>query len=283
VPLFGTGVIDVEAASITNQMLMNRAVKNLLVTRSEDDEIYAVRRGGDFINTYPRRDEHGDLSDGGVDDPNHLLGAFPTLFPYGRGGFETNRKRLVSYAKHARWALQYGDGQFRKNIAFVSQVFSVMQRRQVAMQSLVQMNRRDFHQFESAISRITPQDLLDASIEEEKHVKFTNKDVQVLWDHISATRSRVMATDESRTKYRSMMWSMVAALGPPSLWITLNPSDTHDPIVQVFAGHEIDMDAFRSDEGPDADTRARTVASDPYSATKFFHLSLVSYSKNCLA
>ena len=32
--------------------------------------------------------------------------------------------------------------------------------------------------------------------------------------------------------------------GPPSLWITINPSDTRDPIAQVFAGEKIDMDDF---------------------------------------
>jgi hypothetical protein len=67
------------------------------------------------------------------------------------------------------------------------------------------------------------------------------------------------------------MWSTTARLGPPSLWITINPSDLHDPITQIFAGEQIDLDNFISTNGPDEFKRARNIASDPYAAAKFFH------------
>jgi hypothetical protein len=46
--------------------------------------------------------------------------------------------------------------------------------------------------------------------------------------------------------------------------------DVHDPIVQVFAGEEIDMDHFISTAGPDAKRRAFNVANDPYAASTSF-------------
>jgi hypothetical protein len=55
-----------------------------------------------------------------------------------------------------------------------------------------------------------------------------------------------------------------------SLWITINPSDRHDPICQVFAGEHIDMDRFVPTEGPSALQRARNVACDPFAASQFF-------------
>jgi len=36
---------------------------------------------------------------------NHLLGCFPTLFPYGLGGFEVARTIDVPYEAHIRWAI----------------------------------------------------------------------------------------------------------------------------------------------------------------------------------
>lgn len=60
-------------------------------------------------------------------------------------------------------------------------------------------------------------------------------------------------------------------MGPPSVWITINPSDLHHPIAQVFAGEQIDLDAFLSTEGPDKDKRAKNIAQDPWAASKFFH------------
>jgi len=36
-------------------------------------------------------------SDGRIENPNHLLGAYPTLWPYGKGGIETQRQIDVPY------------------------------------------------------------------------------------------------------------------------------------------------------------------------------------------
>ena len=80
-----------------------------------------------------------------------------------------------------------------------------------------------------------------------------------------------MGTDESRIKIRGKIWSTTAIRGPPSLWITINPSDTNDPIAQVFTGSDINLDHFVDTDGPDRELRARTIASDPYSASEFFH------------
>ncbi len=52
--------------------------------------------------------------------------------------------------------------------------------------------------------------------------------------------------------------------------MTINPTDVHDPVVQIFAGKEIDMDNFDPRVGPNATQRAFMVAHDLYAATKFF-------------
>jgi hypothetical protein len=57
----------------------------------------------------------------------------------------------------------------------------------------------------------------------------------------------------------------------PSLWITINPTDTHDPIVQIFTGQEIDLDQFNCNSGPDTSYQATIIANDPYAAAHFFH------------
>lgn len=70
---------------------------------------------------------------------NHLLGAFPYLFPYGSGGFETNRPTPVSYIEHAQWAVRYADGRFARNVTFLSLVFNVIQKRQVCLGAELQV------------------------------------------------------------------------------------------------------------------------------------------------
>lgn len=45
----------------------------------------------------------------------------------------------------------------------------------------------------------------------------------------------------------------------------------HNPIAQVLAGEEIDLDSFHALLGPSKERRARNIAMDPYAAAKFFH------------
>lgn len=59
--------------------------------------------------------------------------------------------------------------------------------------------------------------------------------------------------------------------GPPSLWLTINPSDIHDPIAQVLTGADIDLDAFVNRGQPDGKEHANRIANDPYAAATFFH------------
>lgn len=63
-------------------------------------------------------------------------------------------------------------------------------------------------------------------------------------------------------------------LGPPSIWLTINPSDIHDPIAQVFAGEDIDLDDFLNSVHLDNKRRANNIANDPFAASKFFNFMI---------
>lgn len=89
--------------------------------------------------------------------------------------------------------------------------------------------------------------------------------------HLFATSSHVLASGKMRASYRSQIWGTCLWLRPPSLWITINPMDYEDPIAQIFAGEDIDMDCFMNMMGPDANKRARNMANDPFASAVFFH------------
>ena len=58
---------------------------------------------------------------------------------------------------------------------------------------------------------------------------------------------------------------------PPSLWLTINPLDYEDPVAQILAGENIDMDSFSDVMGPDPSKRAKNMADDPYASVSFFN------------
>lgn len=251
-------------------MLVN-AFANTSRTHSEN---YIVQHGGSFVNEYARTTASGDRYAGSAEDPNHLLGAFPCLFPYGLGGFEVQRPRRISYEAQAKWSMRYADRRFRKDFHFMFQVFGVIQKRQVCRSAVLQVQKKTFHDNEASFCRLTPEDLATASHEEAKRQHPSNPIIRSLKKHISAVRTNVIGTDESRINIRSYIWGMTMMKNPPSLWITINPTDTHDPIAQVLAGQEINLDSFDKTAGPDASHRALIIASDPYAAAKFFHFTI---------
>ena len=269
VPLQSLGVVDVGGTDVDKRDALSSALAN--VSEAGRRESYAIKRGNDFVNEYARTNTEGERTDGGPGNANHLLGAFPTLYCYGKGGIEVNRPKAVGYADHVRRDLQYWDKRFRKDLHYVFQVFGVLQKRQVCKSAGIQIKRSDFLKHERTIESLKPSDLTQAAGEEKRHVPFSNPAVRCLRKHISSTRAKVMGTDESRVSLRSKVWSLTAHIGPPSFWITVNPSDTGDPIAQVLAGADIDLDRFVSGRGPDATMRSNTIAGDPFAAAKYFH------------
>ena len=269
IPLQSLGVVDAAATDISDSSMLAHAFTKL--SESEFNQGYVVKRSSDFVNEYPRVNKDGIHTDGGYDNPDHLMGSFPHLMPYARGGAACYRPVNVTYEAHADWAMQYEDKRFAKDLQYMFQVFGVIQKRQVASSASLQITRKDFVRNEEAIRSLKPGDLLQAAGEENRKVPFSNPAIQSLRRNVSTLRAKVMGTDESQIKIRAQIWSTIVVQGPPSLWITINPSDTNDPIAQVLAGIDIDLDHFSSTAGPNSECRSQIIASDPHAASEFFH------------
>lgn len=271
IPIQSHGMLDTDTAGLSDSQLLAAALRNT-GSQLEEYERLVVKHGSKPVNEYPRIHSDTHLRYNGPEEsPNHLLGAFPVLFPYGRGGFEVERERAVGYERHARWALMYADKRFRLDLQFIFQTFGVILKRNVYSSTLVQIKRSTFRQHAQAIGRLKAKDFVKASIEEMKKIPFTNPTIRMFRKGLTGLRAQVMGTDESRRVIRSQIWGCTLANGPPSIWLTINPSDVNDPIAQVLAGEAIDLDHFVASSGPDSASRAQTVAADPYAACEFFH------------
>ena len=235
---------------------------------------YAVRHGRQPVSDFPPR-EVGD-GECPADQSNFFEKAFPCLYPYGRGGLESVRPVPLDFPEHIRWSLEYCDRRFCKHETYPFITFGISQRRQALTSSRIQMKRHTFEREAHTVATITAEKLEQAKAEEEKGLPISDEAVRALKRHVYATASRVSGTDQARYRLRSQIWSTSTILGPPSLWITINPSDLHDPIAQIFAGEEIDMDKFMATLGPDKARRAKNVADDPYAAAKFFHFMIAT-------
>jgi hypothetical protein len=268
-PLQALGVIDVSTSYVGDNEVLANAMANTSTTNVRNG--YAVRHGSTFVNEYAWVDSSGVRTDGGPEDPHHTMGCYPWLWPYALGGIETRRRVGVTYNTHVQTCLQYPDRRFRLDPSFMFQAFSVLQKRQVCSSACLQVSKKSFLQHQQAFRSLTAHDLNVASGEESRKVPFSNPVVKALRSQLSSVRAKVMGTDESRIKIRSQIRGMSMIKGPPSLWITVNLSDTGDPIAQVLAGEDINLDLFTNTVGPDSARRSLNIAADPFAAAKFFH------------
>jgi hypothetical protein len=180
VPLASLGVVDIAGCGVSDSTLLVHTLSN--TCEEECSKAYAVRCSGTFVNEYARRNKDNELTDGGPENPNHLYSAFPCLFPYAKGGFEVSRPHAITYEDHTRWAIQYVDGQFRRDHYFIFQVFGVLQKRQVCMSAMLRMRRATYIQHEMLLQTLTPQDLQKASKEERRQAPISNPAVKCACD-----------------------------------------------------------------------------------------------------
>lgn len=259
-------MVNVGGNDIEENEVLAHALAN--ITRNDRTEGWAIKRSSDFVNEYPRLTPEGKHCAGTPENPNHLLGSFPTLFPYSEGGFEVDRLTPVSYHAHSHWALRYSDKCFRLDHFFIFQAFGVLQKREICSAASLQISKQSYLRHERAICSLSSSDFAVAGAEEKAHKQLSNDTIRSLRNSLTAVHSKVMGTDESRIKIRALIWGMCMMKNPPSIWLTINPADTQDPITQVFCSEEIDLDNFvRSVDRP-SDI---AISSDPYASASFFH------------
>lgn len=268
VPFQVSGGVDTEMTSVPGSELMLHGLANLWKEGSEGG--YSVRYGRQPVSDFGRP-QKGEIRAYNPRAHNFWEKAYPCLYPYGCGGIEADREVELSLIDHTRWALQYHDGRFRHHQNFPFLAFGIHQRREALHSARLQMRCKDFDRDARLLSTITQDALRTAVREEELGQPISNPAIRRLRQHLHTAGARVVGSDAQRYQFRSRIWSTSVALGPPAVWMTINPSDLHDPIAQIFAGEDIDLDAFTATEGPDKAKRASNIAQDPWAASKFFH------------
>ncbi|CAF2227872.1 unnamed protein product, partial [Rotaria magnacalcarata] len=109
VPLNMSALIDTSTTTISSNDVRHHLKLRTNITdeiTNLNDNIYLVPHEQSPVNEYF--------------NTSFLPGLYPTLFPYGLGGVENERRSVrVSYAKHIRYFLSYHDHRFEMNTSFI--------------------------------------------------------------------------------------------------------------------------------------------------------------------
>jgi len=109
----------------------------------------------------------------------------------------------------------------------------------------------------------------------------TDPRVKRLFRELNIVGGKIRGSDEAKRGMRREIYSMVPYYGPPTIFLTLNPSDVQSPIIMHFAGAKVRIGAKDADAAwmPIYKDRVQLIARDPVASAKFFNATINAFLK----
>ena len=231
---------------------------------------------------------HGARLVGDINNPSFFPLVYPTLFPYGLGAPEDNRRaRRVSLKRHVKHLLELSDPRFQTHYSFMFTAFNVLQRRSILLHSSLKIDRRLFNAFRSDFATVSPsavRAVAERVLGGDHNFCFTaeEKRVRELLKQVSHVTSHVEGSSSARVLKRNEIRALMIEKGLPSFYVTINPADVYNPLVRLLSGHDFDIDNMLPDEVPDYWLQSILIANNPVVASRFFRLCMTAFVRTVL-
>lgn len=241
-----------------------RGLKGLYNTSEAPDLV--IGRSSDAVSEY--------------NNPDLLPGMFPTLFPYGIGGFEDkSRDPPVSLRSQTDYLLDCADRSFSRHQYFIFVLFNILQRRTAHLQTHIIVSKRNFSSISERLSSITPETLnvLSSILEREGHVTDLTPDQRTAFELLSkvnAIAGNMPGSHAAKLRCRSTIRDYMGFFGIAHIYLTINPNATHSPLFQIFYGDKAVDLTVRYPELVARSERSKRVAIDPVAAADFYEFSV---------
>jgi hypothetical protein len=122
---------------------------------------------------------------------------YPTLFPYGIGGFEDKDcVTQLSFKRQVKHFFNLSDRRFQEHYSFLFTAFNILQRQQVLLHTSLKVKKSNFNSFATqfactspeAVHRVTEHvsrgDFTTAKTNEERDILKLMKEVQLITSHV---------------------------------------------------------------------------------------------------
>jgi len=237
-----------------------------------------AKRGGSFIQVPHDAEPLNEFF-----NPTMFPMLYPSLFPYGTGGFEDRRRAVpIGLENHVKHMLVLADKRFQEHYSFMFVVFNVIQRRKLLLHTSLRVKRNNFDSWARRFTDVSMEAIRalsdrtaagappKATTDEERKVLELMKEVKLISANIPGSAA-------SRLTMRNEIRANILSLGVPSFYITVNPADVYNPIVRYLSGHDIDIDNLMSHEVPTYWEQAKAIARNPCIAADFFNMYLNAF------
>ncbi|KAF7333268.1 ATP-dependent DNA helicase [Mycena sanguinolenta] len=218
---------------------------------------------------------------------------WPTLFPYGVGMIDNNNIRIspdipfhqVDTLPHVQHLLSIADRRFQIHKSFIFVISNIIQRRKSSFKSRLATNRSWFPIVQELMQKIDTQSMesYQAKLEENSFAKAETpgeKAAAQVLKYISYVSDHIPGSVGDVNSMKQQMHSKIICEGLPHIFATVNPAESHNPIAQVLAGRDIDLDKIFHALGEgtkEGSIRAKTLAENPVAGAEFFHLMITKF------
>ena len=282
------GLIDLEGSSVKANDQICSAIRQLNLDE-QNDESNEVNfdshhnndcdNSNDNDNTYQGTVimPHGPIPVIEYSNPTLWLGAYPWLFPYGKGGPETKRKVYVGLRAYIKHLLKLADRKFSLDLSLKFHAFNVIQKRDVSYHTSLHVSRPGFNTTAAHIDSLSQESMNELLNCVESRTPITNPSLKSLMNSLSSTGKFINGSPYQKSTYRREIFGLMIKEGSPVLWITLSPAVSHSPIFLQIAGYVVDLESI-----PTHAERAKIVANDPVAAAIFFNEIIDNFTKYLL-
>ena len=240
-------------------------------------------KGGSFLQI-----PHNDKPTNEFYNPDLLPLTYPSLFPYGLGGFENlERSTALSFKRQVKHFFSLADCRFQEHYSFLFTVFNILQRRAILLQTSIKVKRSSFDYFAREFHGISAEAIhriCDRLSQSNDHTAFKcttaeERRILRLMKEVNVINSHVPGSSAARIVMRNEIRALIMDKGLPSFYITINPADVYNPLVKFLAGADIDIDQLLPEQVPDYMEQSILIAKNPFVAARFFNIYMKAFLK----
>lgn len=240
---------------------------------------HVKERGGAFIGIPHDRAPANEFF-----NPSLFPKTFPTLFPYGIGGFEDEtRLTSISLKHHVRHLLRLTDRRFQEHPSFLFIVFNMLQRREVLLRSSLKVRKSSFHAIAEEFSLISSEVLqricerLASDASNDDSIPEDEKRALRLMKEVNLVTAAVPGSASSKLNMRNELRAAMIEHGIPSFYITINPADVHSPVLRFLAGDQVEIDNWLESTESTYWSQSNRIAQNPFVAASFFDVYMKAF------
>jgi len=273
-----TGVADPESDRLSGRSFTASALRNLAGSIGTEQM--------DTVSDQPDLAIHHSTAPvSEYNNPNLMPGMFPTLFPFGIGGFEDkSRPTALSFKEQAQYYFNISDRAFRYHFSYIFVAFNMLQRRMAHLHTYFTVKNSNFDSIARKLVAVSPDILNDLAKQLEQEKRFSDltseqMNALELLKKVNTISARIPGSQASKIFVRNEIRNYFGFFSLPHLFFTFNSSAAHSPIFQVIFGDKtIDL-SNRFPNTVSGRERALRLAKDPVAAADFFEFSLTSLFK----